>query len=152
MKTFQFFSFFAILMAFSNISFAQLKTETIPVSGNCGTCKTNIEKAAKKAGATKADWDMETKVLTVSYNSSATDDAKIQQAIAAVGYDTRDVKASDASYDKLHTCCKYERSGSSQKMSCCDNAKCEKIDGKCTGTGDCKDMGCCKNVTCTKKS
>lgn len=151
MKTLRLFSFFAILMAFSQFSFAQSKTETIPVSGNCGMCKSNIEKAAKKAGASRADWDIDTKVLTVSYNSSSTDAAKIQQSIAAVGYDTRDVKAADAAYDKLHACCKYERAGAA-KATCCDAANCEKKDGKCTGTGDCKGMDCCKNGTCTKKS
>jgi len=72
-------------------------------------CKNNIEKAAKKAGAVSADWDTESKMLTVKYNSSSTNAAKIQQGIAAVGYDTRDFKAADEAYDKLHACCKYER-------------------------------------------
>src|ERR1700754_797806 len=108
MKTFKIFSLFAISLAFVSTSFAQDKTETIPVSGNCGMCKNNIEKAAKKAGATSADWNTESKILTVKYNSTATNAAKIQQGIAAVGYDTRDFKTTDAAYEKLHACCKYD--------------------------------------------
>ncbi|RYG51082.1 MAG: ATPase, partial [Chitinophagaceae bacterium] len=93
MKTFKIFSVIALCFLFTTASFAQTKTDTIQVSGNCGMCKTNIEKAAKKAGASAAEWDTESKILTVKYNSSSTNAAKIQQSIAAVGYDTRDVKA-----------------------------------------------------------
>lgn len=109
MKTFKIFSAIALCITLSTASFAQSQTDTISVSGNCGMCKNNIEKAAKKAGAASADWNTESKLLTVKYNSSTTNAAKIQQGIAAVGYDTRDFKAADEAYDKLHACCKYER-------------------------------------------
>lgn len=88
-----------------------LKKEKIKVWGNCGMCKTTIEKAAKNAGASVAKWDEETHILTVSYRSSKTSAAKIQEKIAAAGYDTQDLTASDAAYNKLHSCCKYERKG-----------------------------------------
>ncbi len=110
MKLVKTVSLFALSMVFSMAVMAQkTTTETIPVSGNCGMCKTKIEKAAKEAGASKADWNAETKTLTVKYKSTSTNAAKIQEGIAAVGYDTRDVKATDEAYDKLHGCCKYER-------------------------------------------
>lgn len=152
MKTLKIFSF-SILIAIITLSlpkssFAQTKTETIPVSGNCGMCKTNIEKAAKKAGAEKADWNVDEKTLTVSYNSSSTNAAKIQQAVAAAGYDTRDFKTTEAAYKKLHACCQYERTADS-KASCCSSGKCEMKDGKCTAK--CTEE-CCKNGTCAKKS
>ncbi len=129
MKTLKIFSLFAFLLA-AQFSFAQNTTESIPVSGNCGMCKSSIETAAKKACATAAEWDMDAKVLKVSYSNSTTA-AKIQQAVAAVGYDTRDFKASDEAYNKLHGCCKYERTSGSKQMSCCEG-KCEMKDGKCT--------------------
>lgn len=150
MKTLRIFSLTAILMALVQLSFSQSTTEKIPVSGNCEMCKSNIEKAAKKAGAATADWDMEAKILTISYNSSSTNAAKIQQGIAAVGYDTRDFKASDAAYHKLHACCKYERTVG-EKAACCAG-KCEMKDRKCIDPNACKSMDCCKNGTCTKKS
>ena len=149
MKTYKSISVAFSLLFLSTIAFAQVKTETIKVSGNCGMCETKIEKAAKEAGATTAEWSSETKQITVKYNSSTTNAAKIQQAIAKVGYDTQDFRATNESYDKLHGCCKYERADASEK-SCC--GKCEMKDGKCVNEaackekckdGECKVQGCC---------
>ncbi len=149
MKTFKIFSIIALCLAFATTSFAQSQTDTIPVSGNCGMCKSNIEKAAKKAGANAAEWDTESKVLTVKYNSSSTNAAKIQQSIASVGYDTRDFKAADAAYDKLHACCKYERvkkeeqpSAAAQKNKgdCCS----KEGEGKTASQG--KEKSCCSET------
>ncbi len=103
---------FSILFAFlfSTIAVnAQSQSEVIPVSGNCGMCKSNIEKAAKKAGVATADWNKETKMLAVKYDAKKTDASRIQQSIADAGYDTRDIKANDSAYEKLHSCCKYDR-------------------------------------------
>jgi periplasmic mercuric ion binding protein len=85
------------------------KKETFKVAGECGMCKKTIEKAALSSGATTANWNEKKKTLTVSYNTAQTSNQQIQQAVAAAGYDTRDLKANDAAYDKLDECCKYER-------------------------------------------
>jgi mercuric ion binding protein len=189
MKTLRIFSIMSFLLTFllatANFSFAQKAkaldqktTESIPVSGNCSMCKKTIETAAKKAGALQADWDVDKKILLVSFNSASTNAAKIQQGIAASGYDTRDVKAADNAYDKLHACCKYDRMATS-KAACCDNDKCGKGENCCAGMDCCKDgkcgmekkteksgvthdhaanspsvgsMDCCKNGICTKQS
>lgn len=84
-------------------------TATFKVYGNCESCKARIEKAAKAAGATKADWSEETKMIEVSFNSTKTSSDKIQQKIAAVGHDTEKYKSLQNSYDKLPGCCKYPR-------------------------------------------
>lgn len=141
MKSLKIFSIASLFMAIAATSFAQTKTEVIPVSGNCGMCEDKIEKAARQAGAETAEWDMDTKKLTVKYNSSTTNAAKIQKLIAAAGYDTRDVKATDASYNKLHGCCQYDRESAAKTDDCC--AKCEMKDGKCTNMANCKEKGCC---------
>ena len=125
---------------------AQNKTEVIPVSGNCGMCKSNIEKAAKKAGVSAADWNKETKMLSVTYNPKATDATKIQQSIADVGYDTRDIKGNDAAYNNLHSCCKYERTKTYETKSTKnkggdDAACCEKSTKQC-----CKDKVAAKKA------
>ena len=86
---------------------AQTATK-LKVSGNCGMCKSSIEKAAKTAGATTADWDMDAKLLTLIFDGKTNLD-KIETAIAAVGYDTEHKTATKATYDALHECCKYER-------------------------------------------
>ena len=154
------FSIFAI-----NFSFAQtsVKKETIKVWGNCGMCKNKIEKSAKSAGATFANWNEETKDLNVSYNPSISNSEKIQRAIAVSGYDTQDFKADDKAYDKLMACCKYERNTAftsltgqtkvkmdCKDMDCCKDKACCDKNGKCTESScknmaECKTKGCCKS-------
>lgn len=103
----------SILLASTTVLLAQstqnTTTETIKVWGNCEMCKSKIEKAAKAAGATSANWNDETKILTVAYVPAKSTTKKIQEKIAAVGYDTQDVTATDESYNKLPGCCQYER-------------------------------------------
>ena len=98
-----------IFISIASFSFAQTKTETLKVAGECGSCKKKIESAAKKAGASYAVWDVDSKELTIKYSSTSSNSAKIQKAIAAVGYDTPDFKATDEAYNKLDGCCQYER-------------------------------------------
>lgn len=151
MKTLRIFSLALLSMAITTAAIAQSKTETFKVSGNCGMCKSKIEKAAKEAGAKSADWDVDSKVLTVSYKTSSTNTAKIQEKIAAVGYDNAGATATTDSYNKLHGCCKYDRSTSSTsdaKVACCsDEASCTHKEG------DHKDhaakMDCCKDGKCS---
>ncbi len=92
------------------------KTEEIKVYGNCGMCKTRIEKAAKTVeGVTKATWDDTEKVLTVTFDDTKATVLKIEEAVAKVGHDTDHVKADDKVYAKLHGCCKYDRPVSGEK-------------------------------------
>ncbi|MFT4156299.1 copper chaperone [Parafilimonas sp.] len=102
--------FLLAVMSICSVSlFAQTKTDTVKVWGNCDECKSKIEKAAEKAGAAKADWSDETYLLAVNYDASKTSVLDIEKAIAAVGYDTQDVRADDAAYKKLPKCCQYSR-------------------------------------------
>lgn len=108
-------SFIATMVAFifTIACFAQTtpssKTETFKVWGNCGMCKSTIEKAAKDAGASAAIWNKATKMLKITYAEAVTSNAKIQEKIAAAGYDTKDLTAPDAAYKELPECCQYER-------------------------------------------
>ncbi len=147
MKSFKLFGVIAIALLTTTVSQAQSKKESITVNGNCGMCKSTIEKAAKSAGASEASWDADAKTLTVTYASASSSSAKIQQAVAAAGYDTRDIKASDAAYDKLHGCCKYDREKSPKLATTC-----EMKDGKCLGEAACMEKGCCKSkAECAEK-
>ncbi len=85
------------------------KTESFKVSGNCGSCKARIEKAAMMDGVSKAEWNQDTKKLTVVYDPSKVTNDAIQKKIAAVGHDTEKYKADDKAYNKLDACCQYER-------------------------------------------
>ena len=110
MKTLSLFAVILCSIFSFNTSFAQTaKTETIKVWGNCGMCKTTIEKAAKKAGAKTANWNEDSKELKITYAVNKTSSVKIQEAIAKSGYDTQDFTAVKSAYDNLHGCCKYDR-------------------------------------------
>jgi periplasmic mercuric ion binding protein len=90
--------------------FAGTKTEKIEVKGNCGMCESRIEKAAKSVdGVSKADWNKDTKILEVTFDDTKTDLDKVEVAIAKVGHDTPKHKASTEVYDKLPSCCHYDR-------------------------------------------
>jgi mercuric ion binding protein len=100
-----------MLLALGFSAFAQsVQTEKFKVQGNCSMCKARIEKAAKSVeGVQSADWDKETKMITVKFDPAKTDLHKIHMAIAKAGHDTDMYKASDEAYNKLPACCKYDR-------------------------------------------
>jgi uncharacterized protein YxeA len=102
----------AIILLSKTISFAQFKnskTETLKVYGNCGMCKTKIEKAGTQKNVAKTVWNEETSMATITFDSKKTTSAAILKKIALVGYDSDNFLAPDAVYKKLHGCCKYER-------------------------------------------
>jgi Cu(I)/Ag(I) efflux system membrane fusion protein len=89
---------------------ANFQTESFWVGGNCGMCKDRIEKAALGlAGVQTAEWGIETKQITVSYNPAEIELMDIHNSIAAVGHNTRLVKAPDDVYEKLPACCLYRK-------------------------------------------
>lgn len=100
----------AIFTSFhANAQSKKSQTEHFKVWGNCGMCEKTIEGSLAISGVSKADWNKETKIMTVSYNSQKITLAQIHKTIAAVGYDTELETASDEVYSNLHGCCKYER-------------------------------------------
>jgi hypothetical protein len=98
----------ALLLMVCSFTFAQKPTQ-IKVSGNCGSCKKHIEKAAMDAGATTATWDKTTKLLALTFDANKTNTDKIETAIAGVGYDTEHKVATEEAYKKLDECCQYDR-------------------------------------------
>ena len=97
---------------FSFFSFAIARADScghFKVYGNCESCKARIEKAAKAAGAIKADWNVETKQIEISFDPAKNNADKIQQKIASVGHDTEKYQSLENAYNKLPGCCKYER-------------------------------------------
>jgi hypothetical protein len=150
MNTLKIFSSLFLLLSICSISFAQEKTDSFKVAGECGMCKKKIEKAAKTAGASYAAWDTKSKQLVVKYSTESTNQTKIQQSIAGVGYDTPDYKATEEAYNKLDGCCQYERqSVAKTEMNCC-GPNCEMKDGKCD-QAVCKDKECCKDSEMCKE-
>lgn len=101
--------FFALTSNASTI-LSNSETATFKVFGNCGMCKERIEGALKKnINIQKADWNEDTKMISVSYDPQMISLTEIHNIIASVGYDTEKTKGNDAAYKKLHGCCQYER-------------------------------------------
>ena len=94
------------------IAGAQIKnatTETVKIYGNCGMCKTTIETAGNLKKVAKVEWNKDTKMATLTYDSTKTSQDEILKRIALAGYDNDKFLAPDAVYEKLHGCCQYER-------------------------------------------
>jgi len=92
----------------------------------------------------------------VSFASANTSVIQIQQKIAEVGYDNAGARSTDAAYDKLHGCCKYDRVAAVADPTCCKDGVCSKAkekkcckDGQCTGSS--KKEDCCKGGKCSKE-
>ena len=83
--------------------------KTFRVEGKCGMCKDRIEEAVDVKGVKYADWNVESKMLKVIYNSEKISLEEIKKHIADAGHDTEDVKAGQEAYDDLHGCCKYRK-------------------------------------------
>ena len=114
---------------------AQIKnkiSETVKISGNCGMCKEKIEKAGNLKKIAKVDWNKETNLATLTYDSKKTNQDEILKRIALAGYDSEKFLAPDTVYNNLHGCCQYERVGKTEtkveeknikKMDMSDNVK-----------------------------
>lgn len=79
------------------------------VKGNCGMCKTTIEKAANSVeGVVNSNWDIAKKKIDVTFDDAKTDEMAIHNAIAASGYDTEKATGNLEAYNNLPECCKYD--------------------------------------------
>ena len=86
-----------------------VKTEIYCNDGcdDCESCKPRVEKALRATeGVKSADMKVSEKTITVNYDASKIDEAKIKQVIALTGFMAGDVPADPAAYDNLDDCCK----------------------------------------------
>lgn len=82
----------------------------IVVNGNCDMCEKRIEKAAYSVkGVKSAEWHSDDQTLHLIINEEKCTTSDVAKAVAKVGHDTDEVKATDVDYNKLHGCCNYER-------------------------------------------
>lgn len=79
------------------------------VWGNCEMCKKTIESSLNVQGVNYANWNPETKGITVSYDTSLISLDQIQKNIALAGYDNESYKGNDSTYQNLPGCCQYHR-------------------------------------------
>lgn len=104
----------AVLLGAAALSTAQIsnaRTVTVKVYGNCGICKTTIEKAGSKNKLYETVWNADSKMAAITYDGKRTTADAVLKNIALAGYDNTGFLAPDDIYDKLQGCCKYERGG-----------------------------------------
>lgn len=82
---------------------------TFHVWGNCETCKDAIENSLHVDGVTEANWNVDTKMISVTYDSTKISLDQVEKNIAAAGYDNVKYKGDDKAYENLPQCCKYDR-------------------------------------------
>ena len=93
-------------------SHAQIKNATtanVKIYGNCGMCEKTIEHAGNLKKVASVDWDKNTKMATLTFDSKKTNQDEILKRIALAGYDSDSFLAPDDVYENLHGCCQYDR-------------------------------------------
>ena len=68
-------------------------TTSFKVSGVCDQCKNRIEKSLKIKGIKTAEWDVDTKMLSLVFDPSKITLDKVYTRLADVGHDTELKKA-----------------------------------------------------------
>ena len=86
-----------------------ISNSTFKVWGNCDMCKETIEASLKVDGVNKADWNVDSKIMSIEFDSAKISLDQIQKNIAAVGYDNDKYKGDDKAYSELADCCQYDR-------------------------------------------
>jgi mercuric ion binding protein len=84
------------------------KKVEVEVNGVCDMCKKRIEKAAYSVkGVKSATWHADHQDLHLIIDETKCTVLDVEKAIANVGHDTKDIKATEEQYAKIHDCCKY---------------------------------------------
>lgn len=101
----------ALLLSYStgNAQIKNASTETVKIYGNCGMCKSTIEKAGNVKNVAEVVWNKDSKMATMTYDDTRTNPDEILKRIALAGYDSDKFLAPDDAYAKLRECCQYER-------------------------------------------
>ncbi len=100
---------FASLDLTAQVNKSKDSTVSLRVSGACEICKDRIENALKIRGVRSANWNVDSKMLTLVYSPTIISLLKVNKIIAEVGHDTELEKAKDAVYNELPECCYYRK-------------------------------------------
>jgi copper chaperone CopZ len=101
----------SVVFSFSscNAQIKNAKTEIVKIYGNCEMCENTIETAGNVKKVAKVVWNKDTKMATLTYDSTKTNQDEILKRIALAGYDSDKFLAPDDVYSKLPECCHYKR-------------------------------------------
>ena len=96
-----------LFTVFASLVHAQTDTLVVKTSVLCDECKERIEHDLSFAKGVKSNVvNLETKEVTVVYNSAKTDPQKIREAITKIGYSADSLKADQKAFNKLPLCCR----------------------------------------------
>lgn len=100
-----------VLLSFTacKVQIKNVTTESVNIYGNCGICESTIEKAGNVKKIAQVDWNKDTKLATLTYDASKTNQKEILKRIALAGYDSDLFLAPDDVYNNLPGCCQYDR-------------------------------------------
>jgi copper chaperone CopZ len=84
-------------------------SEIVKIYGNCEMCEATIEKAGNIKKIAEVDWNEDTKMAILTFDSKKTNRDEILKRIALAGYDSDSYLAPLDTYTKLPSCCQYER-------------------------------------------
>ncbi len=84
---------------------------TILVNGNCEMCEETIEEAVVGNDHARIEWDKQTRMAVITYDSLRTSLPNVLRRVALAGYDNELWLAPDSSYERLPHCCRYDRTG-----------------------------------------
>lgn len=103
----------ATILVFSfsscNAQIKNAKTERVKIYGNCEMCEKTIETEGNIKKVAYVEWNKDSKMATITYDSTKTNQDEILKRIALAGYDSDKFLAPDDVYSKLAGCCQYER-------------------------------------------
>lgn len=100
-----------LLFLFSscNAQIKNAKTERVKIYGNCEMCEKTIETEGNIKKVAYVEWNKDSKMAAITYDSTKTNQDEILKRIALAGYDSEKFLAPDDVYSKLAGCCQYER-------------------------------------------
>lgn len=99
-----------LLVAVLSFNFTSARTvkKVVDVNGNCQICKALIEGTVRGIdGVISTDWNVRARKLAVIYNDNKTELKAIEDKVAAAGFDTQHVRATNKDYYSLPESCRY---------------------------------------------
>lgn len=109
MKKINYIFFILIIILTACGASSPQKTEVFKVWGNCEKCKKTIEGSCHLDGVIEADWNIDSKLMTVKFDTTKISLDVIEEHISRAGYDNDKYYGDDYAYGKLEECCQYER-------------------------------------------
>ncbi len=85
----------------------KINTVEIQTTAECGDCKERLENMLNYTKGVKfAELDLDSKKVTVKFDTSKISLNEIKTKISELGYDADDLKADEKAYKELPECCK----------------------------------------------